>query len=55
MALGKRVRASREGIDRGTAYPVDEAVKLIMSLGVVVPTWTKHEVEQLPLREPGPA
>ena len=29
MAVGKRVRASREGIDPGKAYTLDEAVKLI--------------------------
>jgi large subunit ribosomal protein L1 len=28
---GKRVRASREGIERGKVYPLDEAVKLVKS------------------------
>jgi uncharacterized membrane protein len=31
---------------------VDEAVKLIMSLGVVVPTWSKQETAELPLKLP---
>jgi len=31
---------------------VDEAVKLIMSLGVVVPTWTKHQTAELPFKTP---
>lgn len=31
---------------------VDAAVKLIMSLGVVVPTWTKQETAELPLKMP---
>jgi uncharacterized membrane protein len=31
---------------------VDEAVKLIMSLGVVVPTWSKQQTAELPLRMP---
>lgn len=31
---------------------VDEAVKLIMSLGVVVPTWTKRQTAELPLKMP---
>lgn len=31
---------------------VDEAVKLIMSLGVVVPTWTKEKTAELPLKMP---
>jgi len=31
---------------------VDEAIKLIMSLGVVVPTWSKQETAELPLRMP---
>jgi len=31
---------------------VDEAVKLIMSLGVVVPTWTKAQTAELPLKHP---
>ena len=31
---------------------VDEAVKLIMSLGVVVPKWTKAEMAELPLKMP---
>lgn len=31
---------------------VDEAVKLIMSLGVVVPTWTKDQTRELPLGMP---
>jgi len=31
---------------------VDEAVKLIMSLGVVVPTWNKQQTAELPLKMP---
>jgi uncharacterized membrane protein len=31
---------------------VDEAVKLIMSLGVVVPTWSKAQTAELPLKMP---
>ena len=31
---------------------VDEAVKLIMSLGVVVPTWSKDQTAELPLKMP---
>jgi len=31
---------------------VDEAVKLIMSLGVVVPTWSKQQTAELPLKMP---
>lgn len=31
---------------------VDEAVKLIMSLGVVVPTWSKDQTRELPLKLP---
>lgn len=31
---------------------VDEAVKLIMSLGVVVPTWNKSQTAELPLKMP---
>jgi uncharacterized membrane protein len=31
---------------------VDEAVKLVMSLGVVVPTWTKQQTAELPLKMP---
>jgi uncharacterized membrane protein len=31
---------------------VDEAVKLIMSLGVVVPKWTRAEMAELPLKMP---
>ena len=31
---------------------VDEAAKLIMSLGVVVPTWTKEQTAELPLKMP---
>jgi len=31
---------------------VDEAVKLIMSLGVVVPTWSKERTGELPLKLP---
>jgi len=31
---------------------VDEAVKLIMSLGVVVPTWSKDRTGELPLKMP---
>ena len=32
---------------------VDEAARLIMSLGVVVPTWTKKQKAELPLKTPG--
>ena len=31
---------------------VDEAVKLIMSLGVVIPTWKKDQTRELPLKMP---
>ncbi len=31
---------------------VDEAIKLIMSLGVVVPTWSKEQTAELPLKMP---
>lgn len=31
---------------------VDAAIKLIMSLGVVVPRWTKEEIAELPLKMP---
>jgi uncharacterized membrane protein len=31
---------------------VDEAVKLVMSLGVVVPRWTKEQTAELPLKMP---
>ncbi len=31
---------------------VDEAVKLVMSLGVVVPTWSKKQTAELPLEIP---
>ncbi len=31
---------------------VEEAVKLVMSLGVVVPQWTPKEVQELPLKMP---
>ena len=31
---------------------VDEAAKLIMSLGVVVPTWSKEQTAELPLKMP---
>jgi uncharacterized membrane protein len=31
---------------------VDEAAKLIMSLGVVVPKWTKQQTQELPLKMP---
>ena len=31
---------------------VDEAAKLVMSLGVVVPTWTKDQTRELPLKMP---
>ena len=34
---------------------VDEAVKLIMSLGVVVPTWTQEQTAELPLKLPDEA
>ena len=33
---------------------VDEAVKLIMSLGVVVPSWSKAQTAELPLKIPEP-
>ncbi|MDH4124459.1 MAG: DUF502 domain-containing protein [Gammaproteobacteria bacterium] len=32
---------------------VDEAARLIMSLGVVVPTWSKERTAELPLKLPG--
>ena len=31
---------------------IDEAVKLVMSLGVVVPTWNKQQAAELPLKTP---
>lgn len=31
---------------------VDEAVRLIMSLGVVIPTWRRNETAELPLKMP---
>lgn len=31
---------------------VDEAAKLVMSLGVVVPTWSKEATRELPLKMP---
>ena len=31
---------------------VDEAAKLVMSLGVVVPQWTKEQTKELPLKMP---
>ncbi len=31
---------------------IEEAVKLVMSLGVVVPTWTKEQTAELPLKLP---
>jgi uncharacterized membrane protein len=31
---------------------VDEAAKLIMSLGVVIPTWSKDRTGELPLSVP---
>jgi uncharacterized membrane protein len=31
---------------------IDEAAKLIMSLGVVVPTWSKQQAAELPLKMP---
>jgi uncharacterized membrane protein len=31
---------------------VDEAAKLIMSLGVVIPKWTKQQTQELPLKMP---
>jgi uncharacterized membrane protein len=31
---------------------VDEAAKLIMSLGVVVPTWSRERTAELPLKMP---
>jgi len=33
---------------------VDEALKMIMSLGVVVPTWKKDQLRELPLEMPPP-
>ena len=30
---------------------VDEAAKLVMSLGVVVPTWNKQQTAELPLKD----
>lgn len=33
---------------------VDEAVKMIVSLGVVVPTWTPDRIRELPLKMPPP-
>ena len=33
---------------------VDEAAKLIMSLGVVVPQWTREQTAELPLKMPDP-
>ncbi len=32
---------------------VDEALKMIISLGVVVPPWRNHETRELPLGKPG--
>lgn len=32
---------------------VDEALKMIISLGVVIPTWTKKQTGELPFAEPG--
>jgi uncharacterized membrane protein len=34
---------------------VDDAVKMIMSLGVVVPPWTGDQTRQLPLKQPDDA
>ena len=34
---------------------VDEAAKLVMSLGVVVPTWSKQQTAELPLKMPDDA
>ncbi len=34
---------------------VDEALKMIISLGVVVPTWSKSDTAELPLSEAAPA
>lgn len=34
--------------------PVDAAVKMIVSLGVVVPTWTADRIQELPLKMPPP-
>jgi uncharacterized membrane protein len=31
---------------------VDEAAKLVMSLGVVIPTWSKEQTRELPLKMP---
>ena len=31
---------------------VDEAAKLVMSLGVVIPTWSKNQTRELPLKMP---
>lgn len=33
---------------------VDEALKMIMSLGVVVPQWRKNQIGELPLKMPAP-
>ena len=33
---------------------VDEALKMIISLGVVIPTWKKEQTGELPLEEPQP-
>lgn len=32
--------------------PVDAAIKMIVSLGVVVPTWTPNQFQELPLKMP---
>lgn len=32
---------------------VDEGLKMIISLGIVVPTWSKEQTAELPLRMPG--
>jgi uncharacterized membrane protein len=31
---------------------IDEALKMIISLGVVVPTWRKEQTGELPFDEP---
>jgi len=32
---------------------VDEALKMIISLGVIVPTWRRDQIDELPLKLPG--
>ncbi len=31
---------------------VDEAVRMVMSLGVVIPTWRKDQMAELPVKLP---